>query len=288
MKIVESVAEMASLSDRFRAEGKRIGFVPTMGYLHDGHLSLVRRSRQISDVTIVSIFVNPVQFGPNEDFSTYPRDFERDCHLCRDAGVTVVFSPLSDQMYAPDRSVSVVESALSGGLCGASRPGHFTGVCTVVTKLFNIVRPHVAVFGQKDAQQLAVIRRMVRDLNIQTDIVGAPIVRESDGLALSSRNVYLAPQEREQAIGLCRVLFMAEDRVGEGMRDVALLREQMLEFLKTRFPLVDVEYIAIVDAETLTPCTTIGGETLLAIAASVGKTRLIDNVIVNADDTKKS
>ena len=278
MKVTSSVAEMVALADGYRSRGQRIGLVPTMGYLHQGHLSLVRESAARSDVTVVSLFVNPVQFGPGEDFSAYPRDFERDCRLCREAGVAVVFSPSAEAMYAPDRSVTVEERSLSSGLCGASRPGHFTGVCTVVAKLFNIVRPDVAVFGRKDAQQLAVIRRMVRDLNIPVEIVGAPIVREADGLAMSSRNVYLSGAERQQALGLNRVLEFAAGQVRKEMRDVGRLREAMLAFLRDGYPGVAIEYIAIVDAETLAPRKTVAGETLVAIAARVGRTRLIDNV----------
>jgi len=278
MKVTSSVAEMVALADGYRSRGQRIGLVPTMGYLHQGHLSLVRESAARSDVTVVSLFVNPVQFGPGEDFSAYPRDFERDCRLCREAGVAVVFSPSAEAMYAPDRSVTVEERSLSSGLCGASRPGHFTGVCTVVAKLFNIVRPDVAVFGRKDAQQLAVIRRMVRDLNIPVEIVGAPIVREADGLAMSSRNVYLSEAEREQALGLNRVLEFTAGQVREEVRDAGRLRAAMQAFLRDGYPGVAIEYIAIVDAVTLAPRKTVAGETLVAIAARVGRTRLIDNV----------
>jgi len=278
MKVTSSVAEMVALADGYRSRGQRIGLVPTMGYLHQGHLSLVRESAARSDVTVVSLFVNPVQFGPGEDFSAYPRDFERDCRLCREAGVAVVFSPSAEAMYAPDRSVTVEERSLSSGLCGASRPGHFTGVCTVVAKLFNIVRPDVAVFGRKDAQQLAVIRRMVRDLNIPVEIVGAPIVREADGLAMSSRNVYLSEAEREQALGLNRVLEFTAGQVREEVRDAGRLRAAMQAFLRDGYPGVAIEYIAIVDAETLAPRKTVAGDTLVAIAARVGRTRLIDNV----------
>lgn len=281
MQIVASVDDMVTLSRSFHAAGRRIGLVPTMGYLHEGHLSLVRYSLRHSDVTVVSLFVNPVQFGKNEDFATYPRDFERDCQLCREAGVAVVFSPVSDAMYAPDHSISIEEQALSAGLCGASRPGHFAGVCTVVAKLFNIVDPDVAVFGRKDAQQLAVIRRMVRDLNIQVDIIGAPIVREKDGLAMSSRNVYLSQDEREQALGLSRVLTFAAEQVALGMLDCKLLHHAMLEFLNKGYPKVDVDYIAIVDAVSLKPFQTIGDQALIALAARVGKTRLIDNLYLD-------
>jgi pantoate--beta-alanine ligase len=278
MKVVESVGEMVALSDAIRRDGSRIGLVPTMGYLHEGHLSLVRESAARGAVTVVSIFVNPVQFGANEDFSTYPRDFGRDCRLCREAGVAVVFSPPPEAMYAADRSVLVEERALASGLCGASRPGHFAGVCTVVAKLFNIVRPDLAVFGQKDAQQLAVIRRMVRDLDFQVEIVGAPIVREADGLAMSSRNVYLSAAERGQALGLNRVLAFAAGQVRDGLRDAGRLREAMMAFLAGGYPGVEVDYIAIVDGETLVPQASVTGGTLLALAARVGRTRLIDNL----------
>jgi len=287
MKVATSVEEMSGLSDAFRGRGLRIGLVPTMGYLHEGHLSLVRESAGRCDVTVVSNFVNPVQFGANEDFSAYPRDFERDCRLCREAGVAVVFSPVPEAMYAADRSVTVLEEALSQGLCGASRPGHFAGVCTVVAKLFNIVRPDTAVFGQKDAQQLAVIRRMVRDLNFPVEVVGAPIVREADGLAMSSRNVYLSAGERVQALGLNRVLSMAAGLVRDGQRDALQLREAMAAFLRCGYPGVDVEYIAIVDAATLVPLVAVAGDTLLAIAARVGRTRLIDNMTINPDAKNK-
>lgn len=281
MKVAESVSAMVAMADSFRRHGQRIGLVPTMGYLHEGHLSLIRESAMRCDITVVSIFVNPVQFGAGEDFATYPRDLDRDSRLCREAGVQVVFAPPPEDMYAPDRSVSVTESLLSTGLCGASRPGHFAGVLTVVAKLFNIVRPDVAVFGQKDAQQLSVIRRMVRDLNFRLEIIGAPIVRESDGLAMSSRNVCLSMEERAQALGLSRVLAFAAARVAQGLRDAETLRGVMFDFLRERYPGVNVEYIALVDAETLAPrCTVEGGLTLLALAARVGRTRLIDNLLL--------
>lgn len=278
MKIVESVGGMVALSDVLRRDGSRIGLVPTMGYLHEGHLSLVRESAARSAVTVVSIFVNPVQFGANEDFSTYPRDFERDCQLCREAGVAVVFAPAAEAMYAADRSVLIEERSLAAGLCGASRPGHFAGVCTVVAKLFNIVRPDLAVFGQKDAQQLAVIRRMVRDLDFQVEIIGAPIMREADGLAMSSRNVYLSEAERAQALGLNRVLAFAAGQVRDGQRDAVRLRTAMTAFLAGGYPGVEVDYIAIVDGSTLVPQAEVEGGTLLALAARVGRTRLIDNL----------
>lgn len=278
MNRIETVSEMAATADAFRRRGLRIGLVPTMGYLHAGHLSLVRESASRCDVTVVSIFVNPVQFGANEDFSSYPRDLDRDCGMCREAGVDAVFCPSAVEMYASDRSTVVVEQSLSAGLCGASRPGHFAGVCTVVAKLFNIVRPDVAVFGQKDAQQLAVIRRMARDLNFRLEIIGAPIVREADGLAMSSRNMYLSALEREQALGLSRVLVLAASLIRGGLRDTGRLRVAMEDFLCLHYSGVAVEYIVFADAVTLEPLETVATGTLLAIAARVGQTRLIDNV----------
>lgn len=278
MNRIGTVSGMAAAADAARRRGLRIGLVPTMGALHAGHLSLVRESVSRCDITVVSIFVNPVQFGPDEDFANYPRDLDRDCAMCGEAGVDMVFCPSSAEMYAPDRSVGVVEQTLSAGLCGASRPGHFSGVCTVVAKLFNIVQPDVAVFGRKDAQQLAVIRRMVRDLNFRLEVVGAPIVREADGLAMSSRNVYLSESERGQALGLSRALALASSLVREGVRDAGHLRLAVGDFLCREYPGVAVEYIALTDAETLAPLETVGPGALLALAARVGRTRLIDNV----------
>lgn len=280
MNIVETVDAMAAAADEFRRGARRIGLVPTMGCLHAGHLSLVEESVARCDVTVVSLFVNPVQFGPNEDFSCYPRTLERDFELCRKAGVTVVFCPSEKEMYAPDRSVGVVEQTLSTGLCGATRAGHFSGVCTVVAKLFNIVRPDVAVFGQKDAQQLAVIRRMARDLNFRLEIIGAPIVREPDGLAMSSRNIYLSALEREQALGLNRMLVFAMDVFRGGQASAEYLRAAMMELVSRDYPGVAVEYIAFVNVDTLVPQETAVPGTLLAVAARVGRTRLIDNVLM--------
>jgi len=277
MNVIETVSAMAAMADDCRRRGLRIGLVPTMGYLHAGHLSLMRESAARCDVTVVSIFVNPVQFGANEDFSSYPRALDRDCGMCREAGVDAVFCPSAAEMYAPDLSTRVEEQSLSTGLCGATRPGHFSGVCTVVAKLFNIVRPDVAIFGQKDAQQLAVIRRMVRDLSFRLEIVGAPIVREPDGLAMSSRNMYLSASDREQALGLSRGLSLAAALVRGGLRDAGRLRAAIEGFLRRHHAGVAVEYIVFADAGTLVPLETVAPGSLLAIAARVGRTRLIDN-----------
>lgn len=279
MRIIEKVKEMKLFSEMARREGKSIGFVPTMGYLHEGHLSLVRRARAENDVVVVSIFVNPIQFGPNEDYDRYPRDFERDKMLLEKEGVDCVFYPSVEEMYPQDFSTYVEETVLSKPLCGRSRPGHFRGVCTVVAKLFNIVKPHRAYFGQKDAQQFRVLRRMVRDLNMDVEMIECPIVREPDGLAMSSRNVYLSPEERRQALALYRSLKLAEELFTKGERDALKIKREMEEFLRG-FDKVKVDYVEIVDEETLEPVSKIEKKVIVAVAAWVGKARLIDNVIL--------
>ena len=263
-----------------RREGRRIGFVPTMGFLHEGHLSLIRIARGHSDVVVVSIFVNPAQFGPNEDLAKYPRDFERDETLCRQAGADIIFYPEAKDIYPPDHSVYVVEESLSRGLCGAARPGHFRGVATVVAKLFNIVLPDVAVFGEKDGQQLRIIRRMVRDLNFPVQIISGPTVREPDGLAMSSRNAYLSPDERQQALCLRRALDRAAQMVRDGEQDAAAIRAAMQQVI-AEAPLARTDYIEIVDDATLEPIRVIAQPTLAALAVFIGRTRLIDNTVLN-------
>ena len=279
MEIFKTAAAIQGFALEQKRSGKRIGLVPTMGYLHEGHLSLVRRARELADVVIVSIFVNPTQFGPTEDLAKYPRDFERDCRLCAEHGVTAVFAPTPEAMYYPDHSVWVVEEQLSQGLCGARRPGHFRGVATVVAKLFNLTQPDVAVFGQKDAQQALVIRRMVRDLNFPIRIEVAPLVRDGDGLALSSRNRYLSEEERKRALVLSRSLWAAQ----------AALRERKLEALDgvlaaIRYEIEQaggrVDYVEGLDSETLQPPTAGTRKLLLLLAAYFGNTRLIDNQVV--------
>ena len=263
-----------------RAQGRRIGFVPTMGNLHDGHLSLVRIAKKHADVVVVSIFVNPTQFGPNEDFAAYPRTFAADRALCEAEGVDLVFYPSVPDMYPAGASVSVTEKSLSRTLCGAARPGHFDGVCTVVAKLFNIVLPHVAVFGEKDAQQLRVIRRMVRDLRFPVDIVSGPTAREPDGLARSSRNQYLTAEQRPQAVCLRRALAEAERRFAAGERDPAALVAAMRAVV-AQAPAAKIDYIAIVDDETLQPLSgPIARPALAALAVWVGQPRLIDNTVL--------
>jgi pantoate--beta-alanine ligase len=270
---------MRALSSRLRRQGRRIAFVPTMGYLHEGHLSLIRRARRLGDVVVVSIFVNPTQFGPGEDLSRYPRDMERDRRLCRREAVHILFCPSARAMYAPDHSVYVEEKDLSAGLCGAFRPTHFRGVATVVAKLFNIVQPDVAVFGRKDAQQAAVVERMARDLNFGVKIVVAPIVREPDGLAMSSRNTYLSAQERRSATRLNQALILAERICRAGTRSAAVIRNTVTRLL-AGVPGAKMEYVELVDAKTLKPVEHVARPVLLALAVRFGKTRLIDNRLI--------
>lgn len=277
--IANTVNDLRALVGAWKKEGLRIGLAPTMGYLHEGHLSLIERAAKETDRVVVSIFVNPMQFGPNEDLGNYPRDLERDLKLCEAAGAHLVFHPEPSVMYPPDFHTKVEVPDLTRGLCGKSRPTHFVGVCTVVCKLFNIVAPDRAYFGQKDAQQLAVIRRMTRDLDIPTQIVGCPIVREADGLAKSSRNVYLRPEERVAALVLNRSLRLAENAVAKGEKDsralTALIRSAMAEE-----PLVREDYIEIVDPDSMRPLPSVAGPTLVAVAAYVGKARLLDNILL--------
>lgn len=279
MEIIRTTSEMQDIALGMKQAGKRIGFVPTMGYLHEGHLSLVKLARERSDVVVVSIFVNPTQFGPNEDLDAYPRDFDRDEEMCRNAGVDVIFYPAADDMYAVDATVYVVEERLSTKLCGSSRPGHFAGVLTVVAKLFNIVQPDMAVFGQKDAQQLRVIQQMVRDLNFPVEIIAGPIIREPDGLAMSSRNAYLKEDERQAALCLRRALDLAEKLYADGERDAGQIKSAMREQI-SRVTGADIDYIEIVDWHNLQPIDQIAGPALVALAVRIGKPRLIDNTML--------
>ena len=280
MKMLSTVVSMQAVARTAREAGLRIGFVPTMGFLHEGHLSLMRHAREHADVLVASIFVNPMQFGPQEDLAQYPRDLKRDSALCESAGVDYLFCPSVNEVYPSDCSVFVDERDASARLCGASREGHFRGVLTVVAKLFNMVTPDVAVFGQKDAQQAALIQRMVRDLNFAVEIVVAPIVREADGVAMSSRNIYLSEEERAQAVWISRALFGAASAAAGGNADSTALEAGMRTLLAHEAPRVEVEYIAIVDRESLVPTGTASPGTLVAIAVRVGKTRLIDNVVL--------
>ncbi|MBI4612713.1 MAG: pantoate--beta-alanine ligase [Planctomycetes bacterium] len=264
---------------REKRGGKTIGLVPTMGYLHEGHASLMRRARSENDRVVVSIYVNPLQFGPSEDFAAYPRDLAGDLDLCAGAGVDAVFHTSDDQMYAPDFSTYVIPDALASNLCGASRPGHFRGVCTVVAKLFNLASPDRAYFGQKDCQQVAVLARLARDLDFPLEFVVCPTVREPDGLAMSSRNKYLSPAERETALVLWRSLALARDLVKRGESDAAQIQGAMRALYEGK-PGLRTDYIELVDPGSLAPVSRIAGKTLVAVAAFVGKTRLIDNEFV--------
>lgn len=283
VEVLETVAAVRARVRDERRAGKSIGLVPTMGYLHEGHLSLIRRARAECDFVVVSIFVNPLQFGPHEDYNVYPRDLKRDTALAAEAGADVIFHPTPEEMYPEGFQTHVEVEKLSQGLCGAFRPGHFRGVATVVTKLFNIVSPDKAYFGEKDAQQLAVIRRMVRDLNLDIEIVPMPIVRESDGLALSSRNTYLSPEERRAATVLYRALLYGRDLIAAGERDGLRVRDAVRRTLESE-PLVSrIDYVAVVDPDTLEEKTTLSGSVMLAVAAYIGKVRLIDNIKVVVD-----
>lgn len=278
MEVVTTVQEMRQAVARARAAGARIGFVPTMGALHEGHGALVDASVAECDVTVVSIFVNPLQFGPAEDFHKYPRDLEADKAFCQARGVDFIFAPSEKEMYPePPRAFVEVEE-LTAGLCGAFRPGHFRGVTTVVTKLFHIVMPDVAYFGQKDYQQLAVIRRMVDDLNFPVEIRGVPTVREADGLAMSSRNRYLNPEERRAATALYRGLTAAKALLEQGERNADRVRQRVREEL-VKEPLVREQYVEVVDADDLSQVSYIDGRVAVAVAAFVGTTRLIDNIV---------
>lgn len=280
MHICRTVEEIRDFVRRVRARGQTVGLVPTMGYFHPGHLSLMRRAGAVCDSVVASIFVNPLQFGPQEDFERYPRDFERDAALAEEAGVDAVFAPPAEEMYPPGFATHVAVGGLTGCLCGASRPGHFQGVATVVSKLFNIVQPDRAFFGQKDAQQVLVIRRMALDLNLPPAIEAVPTVREPDGLAMSSRNVYLDPEQRRAAPVLYQSLQEAGKMVRAGERDAARVRRAVLEKI-TGVPGAQVDYVEIRSLPDLEPVTEVHGPALLALAVRFGVTRLIDNTVLN-------
>ena len=279
MEIVKTIAEVRTQVKAWKKEGLSVGLVPTMGFLHEGHKSLIERAVKENDRVVVSDFVNPTQFGPTEDLGSYPRDLERDAKLCKEAGAALLFNPEVDEMYFEDRSTFVNMDGLTKELCGKSRPIHFQGVCTVVSKLFNIVTPDKAYFGQKDAQQLAVIKRMVRDLNFDIEIVGCPIIREEDGLAKSSRNTYLSEEERRAAVVLSQALKIGKEMVEQGETDVKKVKNAICEKINTE-PLAKIDYVEIVDFDSIEPVETIESSILTAIAVYIGKTRLIDNFII--------
>jgi len=276
MKVVETIADLKSLRPRL---AEPVGFVPTMGYLHQGHLALVRQARAENVSVVASIFVNPTQFGPHEDFARYPRDPQRDLALLEKEGTDVVFMPSADEMYPPQFNSWVEVGKVAERLEGAARPGHFRGVATVVAKLFNIVQPDRAYFGQKDAQQLIVIKKMASDLDMNLEIVAAPTVREADGLAMSSRNTYLNPEERKQAVVLYQALTLAQKLWSQGEKDTKAIRRQMTALIQKQ-PLAKIDYISIADAETLDELDTVRPPALVSLAVRIGKTRLIDNVVV--------
>lgn len=277
MQIVKTIEELRPIIKNWRKEGLSVGLVPTMGYLHEGHKSLIDKAVSENDRVVVSDFVNPTQFGVNEDLDSYPRDIDRDAALCEEAGAALIFHPEPGEMYFPDNCTFVDMDKLTKGLCGKTRPTHFRGVCTVVSKLFHIVTPDRAYFGQKDAQQLAVIRRMVRDLNFDITIVGCPIVREADGLAMSSRNTYLNDKERKAALILHKSLEMGAAMIKAGEKDAIKIKSAIQKMIETE-PLAKVDYVEIVDNENLENVKTIDTPILVAVAVYIGKTRLIDNI----------
>lgn len=279
MEITGAIEEVRKQVKEWRRQGLSVGLVPTMGYLHEGHKSLIERAVAENDRVVVSDFVNPIQFGVNEDLATYPRDIEADKRLCEQAGADLIFHPEAAEMYAPDFSTYVEMQKVSEGLCGKTRPTHFRGVCTVVCKLFHIVMPDRAYFGQKDAQQLAVIRRMVRDLDLDIQIVGCPIIREEDGLAKSSRNTYLSREERKAALVLSRAVFLGEDLMKKGERDADTILAAMRSLIGEE-PLAKIDYVEMVDADSIEPLARARGRVLTAMAVYIGTTRLIDNFIM--------
>lgn len=280
MKVEKTIDAVRAQVKAWKKEGLTVGFVPTMGYLHEGHKSLITRAVAENDRVVVSIFVNPIQFGPKEDLSTYPRDLAADTVLCEDAGAALIFAPEVSEMYADDFTTFVDTSGVSQELCGKSRPIHFRGVCTVVNKLFNIVTPDCAYFGEKDAQQLAVIRRMVRDLSMDVKIVGCPIIREEDGLAKSSRNTYLSAEERKAALVLSKAIFAGKEMVEAGEKDGEKVLQTMRDIIETE-PLAKIDYVEMVKWDTIEVQREIDGPVLVAIAVFIGKTRLIDNFITD-------
>jgi len=270
-KWIKSIGEMKKISKAYKKNGKTVGFVPTMGYLHEGHISLIRCAKKENDIVIVSIFVNPIQFGENEDLDKYPRDVKRDLTICNNEGVDVVFNPSYEDMYPEGFQTYVVVEELTKGLCGDYRPGHFRGVTTVVTKLFNIVKPDRAYFGEKE-------QRMVKDLNIDVEVIGCPLIREKDGLAMSSRNKYLSPEERESALSLSKALFRAKEMFSRGERSTEKLKEEMRKIILSYPHVREIQYIEIIDPETLKPKKEAEKGDIIALAVFVGDTRLIDNI----------
>lgn len=278
MRIIKTIEELRPIVKGWRKEGLSVGLVPTMGYLHEGHKSLIVKAVSENNRVVVSDFVNPTQFGVNEDLASYPRDIERDAAVCEAAGADLIFHPEPEEMYFTDNCTFVDMDKLTKGLCGKTRPTHFRGVCSVVTKLFHIVTPDRAYFGQKDAQQLAVIRRMVRDLNFDIEIVGCPIVREADGLAMSSRNTYLNEEERQAALILHKSLLLGKEMIAQGEQDAGEIKAAIVRSIETE-PLARADYVEIVDPDSLETIDIVAGRALIALAVYIGKTRLIDNIL---------
>jgi pantoate--beta-alanine ligase len=278
MKIIESAKKMQALSESLRNQGKIVTFVPTMGYFHEGHLDLMREGRKRGDCLVISIYVNPTQFGPHEDFEQYPRDLERDRTMAEGVGVDVIFYPPTAEMYPPYYQTYVTVENVTNNLCGLSRPGHFRGVATICAKLFNLVKPHIAVFGKKDFQQLVTIRRMVQDLNMDLEVIGMPTTREQDGLAMSSRNIYLTPDERVSALSLSRSLKLAKGLYEQGERDAVKMIGEVRKHIESHSH-TTIDYVQICDTTTMKDVVLLDGESVLAMAVRVGKTRLIDNYV---------
>lgn len=279
MKIVKTIDEIREIVNTWKMEGKSIGLVPTMGFLHQGHESLINKAVSDNDKVVVSIFVNPLQFGPNEDLATYPKDLDKDSFICSKDSVDLIFAPEASEMYYSDASTNVNVTKLTEVLCGRKRPGHFQGVCTVVTKLFNIIKPDRAYFGEKDAQQLAVVKRMVRDLSFDIEVIGCPIIREPDGLAKSSRNSYLSTKERDAALVLSRSLSNAEAHIKKDLKDVVKIKDIIIREIEME-PLAVLDYVEIVDPVNLENVSNLNKKVLIAIAVYIGKTRLIDNMSI--------
>ena len=278
MKIIESAKKMQALSESLRNQRKIVTFVPTMGYFHEGHLDLMREGRKRGDCLVISIYVNQTQFGPNEDFEQYPRDLERDRTMAEGVGVDVIFYPPTAEMYPPYYQTYVTVENVTNNLCGLSRPGHFRGVATICAKLFNLVKPHIAVFGKKDFQQLVTIKRMVQDLNMDLEVIGMPTTREQDGLAMSSRNIYLTPDERVSALSLSRSLKLAKGLYEQGERDAVKMIGEVRKHIESH-PYTTIDYVQICDTTTMKDVVLLDGESVLVMAVRVGKTRLIDNYV---------
>jgi len=286
MEIVSTIKELKERIGRWKKQGLKIGFVPTMGYLHEGHLSLIRESRKHSEVTVVSIFVNPKQFGPNEDYQQYPRDWQRDRQMLEKEGIDLLFYPTVEEMYPDGYRTYVEVKELQDRLCGRTRSGHFRGVCTVVLKLFNLIQPDEAYFGWKDAQQVIILKKMVEDLNLPVKIIPCPIVRDIDGLALSSRNTYLKAEERAAALILKKSLDLAEKLITSGEKDAEKIKKKMVELILSE-PLARIDYVEIVDLKNLESLDKLDGEALIALAVYIGRTRLIDNFRIIAGGIEK-